>query len=54
MKIYVSKIIKFQEPDQGSEISWSLGKGNKNKQLLDVLKHIIYISRKIRFVLTNV
>jgi len=21
--------MKFQEPDQGSEISWSLGKGNK-------------------------
>jgi hypothetical protein len=41
MKIYVSKIIKFQEPDQGSDISWSLGK--EEQAIIRSLKHIAFL-----------
>lgn len=36
IKLYVSIVMKFQEPDQSSEISWSLGKGKQNKQLSEI------------------
>lgn len=46
--------MKFQEPDQGSEIRWSLGKRKQECKTINSVKHGHFIGMKVKLILINI